>query len=443
MPVASKLIQKKVLAKRKKIHNKQIRAVKSVIDTKPPMSFYTRQVNAKKIKMREDRMEQIEKANSHLVEKMMEIMHSNGTIDTTVSHEVPVSLNLRTRVEERKKIERDNLVIMKRINAAKGSYSREFPEAHNPNRKLSPRLNDTDMNNNPHRPTQPSHSKPSRAASSPKSAYISRGGRKNLESLFSIGTKLGNLHVKMTVYDKMDGTVRITIYEPLSSKQYPIDLDEETVRGIMGDDGASLMTEKSMEAKKMWKNFADQLTLVPTEEDSSVFRLVVENYDEDDEYGNEPFEIVQGNFQFADPTFTPDPVSHDAAVAIQSKFRGGSSRKLVKELAEANEAASPQKKKKKRKGKKSPEKLAQEKAELEMLEVYEAQAVISKHIKGHLARKEVNKIKEEKKKEGEMEEGAIALQKIIRGRRASIDFQEMKETRQKVSTTDPYQNRIT
>ena len=190
---------------------------------------------------------------------------------------------------------------------------------------------------------------------------------------------------------------------------------------------------KSPEAKKLWKDFANLLTLVPCDEDRSVFRLVVENLnDDDDEYGNDPFEIVEGSFQFADPTDTPDPVGYDAAVKIQSKFRGGSDRKLVKDLAELKESHSPaakkMRKKRKKQQRKSPEKLAQEKAELEMVEVYEAQAVISKHIKGHLARKEVKLIKEQR--DEEFNQGAIALQKVVRRRNSLVVVEQKKEEKQ-------------
>ena len=39
----------------------------------------------------------------------------------------------------------------------------------------------------------------------------------------------------MNIYDKRDGNVRINIYEPLSSKQYPMDLDFDTMSLIVGE----------------------------------------------------------------------------------------------------------------------------------------------------------------------------------------------------------------
>ena len=176
-----------MLAKRKKMHNKQVGFVRAVIDTAPPKSFSVRPVNAKKIKMQEDRLAQIEKANSHLVDKMLEILHSSGTIDSHNEHGVPVSLNLRPRAEELKRIEKDNLMIMKRINAAKGSYSKEFPEdTLTPRVKKSPRAGVGSIskgrgnnNNDPSSPKRPMAVKPSGA-----SAYNSRSGRKTYQPLY-------------------------------------------------------------------------------------------------------------------------------------------------------------------------------------------------------------------------------------------------------------------
>ena len=88
---------------------------------------------------------------------------------------------------------------------------------------------------------------------SPTPGSRGRPKRQNFLPLFTIGTRLGELHVKMNIYDKRDGSVRINIYEPLSSKQYPMDLEAETMAAIVGKKYAGMMTEKTPEAKVMWK----------------------------------------------------------------------------------------------------------------------------------------------------------------------------------------------
>jgi len=318
----------------------------------------------------------ITQANNHLVERMMEIMHSNGTVDARLQQEAPaVSLNLRTRVGELRKIEKDNLVIMKRINAAKGSYSKEFPEA-----SISPRP-ETIANSNNKKPTAPNRPKPNNknSAFSPQTNNNNNNlkktsGRRQFPPLFTVGTKLGDIHVRMTIYDKLDGnTCKVIIYDPLSSKQYPIDMDYELVKSIVGTEGADMMHDKHQDAKKMWMYLADQLDLLPSLSEPGLFRLVVKGTadDNDDEYGGEPFEIVQGDFEFADPKVVHEPEKYDAARILQSKFRANSSRKLVQGLRDEKAGKDSPRRRKKKGKKRSPEKLAQEKAELEMLQVSE------------------------------------------------------------------------
>ncbi len=414
-PSSNKLIQKKVQKQRQQIHNRQIRAVKAVIDTSPPASFYSQHVNAKKIKMQEDRLEQIEKANNHLVDRMVEIAESSGTIDTHLSVDptlyVPVSLNMRKRIEEIEKIERENVVIMKRIAAAKGNYSREFPEASTPGRNAS----------KSRQPAPPA----SKTPRSPHGGNKMRRSGNNFIPLFTIGTKLGALHVKMNIYDKRDGKVRINIYEPLSSRQYPLDLSKDTMEKIVGFEGAELMTSKEVEAKTMWKYFASKLHLVPTSEDSSVYKLVV-----DKEEDQNPFEIVQTSFEFADPAKIDDPAKYDAALKIQSRFRGGSGRRLVNELNEKKKKAL-KKGSVKKSSKKSPERKAAEKAEITMIETYEAQAVIAKHFKGHQARKQVAALKESKGRERTLSDhGAVKIQSAFRGKKAKEVVMEKKKQKE-------------
>ncbi|GMH80434.1 hypothetical protein TrST_g12309 [Triparma strigata] len=427
MPVVNKIIQQKLLARQKRLDKKMVKAVKAVVDNKPPVGFYGHQFNAKKRMLQEDREYEIEKANTHLVDRMVNIAQSNGTIDSRLtidpSFHVPVSMNLRKRVDEIERIERENYLNKQRIAQVKGSYAQGAKKKKGGKGGKAPES----VNAKPTGPTRPS-------AMSPSPGPGSRGGgggrprRVNYTPLFTIGTRLGELHVKMNIYDKRDGSVRINIYEPLSSKQYPMDLDYDTMSLIVGPADAGLMTEKSADAKTMWKEFANKLTLKPIEGSPNTYELVVEN---DMEEG--AFPIVETQFEFADPTAVHNPDEHDAAGKIQARFRGSSARKLVdeekvrkKEMAKLGKGA-----KRKKGGKKSPEKRAAERAEIEMIKTYDAQAVIAKHMKGHLARKQVVVLKEERgRKRAESEDGATKIQSVFRAKKAEAEVQEKKEQKE-------------
>ena len=505
MPVVNTLIQDKIISRQKRIQRKHVKEVQSVIDTSTPASFYFHHTNAKKLKLAEDREEQIEKANSHLVEKMVEIAEGRGTVDSRLtvdpSFNIPVSLNIKKRIQEIERIGRENVRIKKRIDAAKGSYSKEFPEAHS--KKNVPRRKQQHLNRKGEKlhPKKPSAMSPS-----------ARGGRKRIANnflpLFTIGTKLGDLHVKMNIYDKRcvlmrgfdwivtvcrwygklyidvfcsffikllivphpafrtcwlhrslllsdppppcrDDTVRINIYEPLSSRQYPMDVDASIMTRIVGEEGAALMCQKTMEAKLMWKNFANQLSLRPVDgKASSVYKLVVDAVEGgpmesggDDENGmgsglngrrpRKSFEIVETEFEFADPTAIPEPDKHDAVVKIQSHFRQVSAQRLVKEM-ETLKDKQIRRTRRNRGGrggrKKSPEKKFAEKAEIEMIETYQAQSVIAKHMKGYLTRLETGRMKEEIRKERiKNETSATKIQSVMRKKKAAAVVKERKE----------------
>ena len=67
---------------------------------------------------------EIEKANTHLVDRMVNIAQSSGTIDSRLTIDptfhVPVSMNIRKRVEEIERIDRENYLFKQRIKQAKG-----------------------------------------------------------------------------------------------------------------------------------------------------------------------------------------------------------------------------------------------------------------------------------------------------------------------------------
>ncbi|GMI06906.1 hypothetical protein TrRE_jg4665, partial [Triparma retinervis] len=393
MPPANKLIQAKIESRNRRILKKRVQDAKGIVDVSAPESFRYARVNAKKVKIKEDRLHQIDVANTHLVDRMVSIAEGKGSVDSHLkldpSFSIPVSMNIKSRVKEVERIERENWIIKKRLDKVTGSYSREFPESKT---KGGPaRKNSKGGGQRPRGPSRPSAMSPT-----PR-------GRKRMANnflpLFTIGTRLGDLHVKMNIYDKRDGQVRIMIYEPLSSRQYPMDLNRDIMSRIVGEEGADLLTSKSAEAKLMWKNFASQLTLRPVSDDQPhVFKLVVDAPASGISDQGEAFQIVETEFEFADPTKKHEPQKHDAALMIQARFRGSSARKLVQEIEVRKTKQSGRKQKKKKAGSpkrkaKSPERRWSEKAEVEMIETYKAQSVIAKHVKGHLARKQTYEMK--------------------------------------------------
>eukprot|EP00520_Triparma_pacifica_P009586 CAMPEP_0118667690 /NCGR_PEP_ID=MMETSP0785-20121206/19931_1 /TAXON_ID=91992 /ORGANISM="Bolidomonas pacifica, Strain CCMP 1866" /LENGTH=746 /DNA_ID=CAMNT_0006562181 /DNA_START=43 /DNA_END=2280 /DNA_ORIENTATION=- len=423
MPPANKLIQAKIEARNRRILARRVKNVKGVVDVSVPDSFRYGRVNAKKIKIQEDRLHQIDVANTHLVDRMVSIAEGKGSVDSHLkldpSFSIPVSMNIKSRVKEVERIERENWIIKKRLDKVTGSYSREFPESKT---KAGGKKGDavqTNKGGQRMRPTRPSALSPS-----PR-------GRKRMANnflpLFTIGTRLGELHVKMNIYDKRDGTVRIMIYEPLSSRQYPMDLDKDKMCRIVGEEGADLLTSKTAEAKLMWKNFASHFTLRPvSDEQAHVFKLVVDSADSAvSEKG--AFQIVETEFEFADPTKAHEPHKHDAALKIQARFRGDSARRLAAELEVRKSKQTGRKRKKgspKQKRRKSPERKFAEKAEIEMIETYNAQSVIAKHVKGHLARKRTIEMKRERVASAE---SATVIQAAIRKKKARKIVREKKE----------------
>ena len=358
---------------------------------------------------------------------MVSIAEGKGSVDSHLkldpSFSIPVSMNIKSRVKEVERIERENWIIKKRLDKVTGSYSREFPESKT---KGGPaRKNSKGGGQRPRGPSRPSAMSPT-----PR-------GRKRMANnflpLFTIGTRLGDLHVKMNIYDKRDGQVRIMIYEPLSSRQYPMDLNRDIMSRIVGEEGADLLTSKSAEAKLMWKNFASQLTLRPVSDDQPhVFKLVVDAPASGISDQGEAFQIVETEFEFADPTKKHEPQKHDAALMIQARFRGSSARKLVQEIEVRKTKQSGRKQKKKKAGSpkrkaKSPERRWSEKAEVEMIETYKAQSVIAKHVKGHLARKQTYEMKRERVAS---EESATLIQAAIRKRKATQVVKQKKEQKE-------------
>jgi len=370
--------------------------------------------------MQEDRLHQIDVANTHLVDRMVSIAEGKGSLDSRLrldpSLSIPVSMNIKKRVEEVDRIARENWLIKKRLDKVTGSYSEEFPEG-----KTRAKKRNSQQDGERRKPSRPSAMSPT-----------PRGGRKRMANnflpLFTIGTRLGDLHVKMNIYDKRDGSVRIMIYEPLSSRQYPMDLDKDLMSRIVGEEGADLLTSKSPEAKLMWKNFASQLTLKPVADDQPhVFKLVVDTPHQDD---TDPFHIMETEFEFADPTKVHEPHKYDAAIKIQARFRGSSGRKLVAELEVRKRNQTGRKKKTKgspKNWKKTPEKKFAEKAEIEMIETYQAQSVIAKHVKGHLARKQTMEIKRARTAS---DQSATLIQAAIRKKKAKAIAKEKKEQKE-------------
>ena len=430
--------------------------------------------NEKKRKLEEDRRLEIEKANTHLVDRMVSIAQSSGTVDTRSdrnSSRLQEGFNEADRARRKKEKERltfENERFGRRLNNVKGSYSDVFPEG----AKKSQKVLRSDIFGGRHGAGAPTPSKPSgpTGAKSPRLVRTGPGVAKpQFVNLWTVGARLGKLHVKLSMsmpvkQGKSTGeNVRVVLYEPLSCATYPTDLTRTVLANVVGEHRSKLMHLKTDDAKKMWKGFASCLSLVQNDDKPNSYKLIVQSCMDDvggddnngmgfgslslgdeGEGGGGKFEIVETNFEFADPLVVHDPERIDAAVRIQSQFRKVSSTKAVgskrSELALVLQIASPKKKKLKyystKRGKKSPEKSV-DKSAVEMIETYNAQAVIAKHVKGlspsskPLKPSEAEKEEAEKAEKIRLDEGATVISSLFRKKQASVVVQKKKDQKKK------------
>ena len=374
----------------------------------PPPSV----VNKKKEKVAQDRLSAIAVANAHLVSRMVSISVSTGTVDTHLSYDpsfnVPKSLNFRERKEVGERIVRENEVIKRRIDKVGSCYGHTVPETSG-----SKKAN----KGNPRKPVKPKGLGPSSAGQSPRmkpkqDTDAANGG--NATNLFVMSTRLGPLHVRLTVSRlRGEGGFRLDIYEPLSSRSYPAVLPQEMVVGLVGENAYKTMRGGERESKEAWREFVGNMSLVLREGGASVYNLTFCRVAGDTQ-GVIP--VTETAFEFADPTQVNKPDEFDAASKLQAAFRGSSARLEVTKKKEGLK-----KKGKGRKGRgKSVEKRVAEAAEVRMIEAYDAQAIIAKHVKGKAVRKEMEKMKSTKERERVESEdlGATALQSMFRKKEA-------------------------
>lgn len=122
MPIGNKQCYARHVKANQDKHRRNLASMKCSIDNKPPQTFAHLQRNQKKEQMMEERYAEIERDNRLLLEKMSGIMRKNNMDMRNDSMQYGRSLGKDIRRKELKKISKENLEILRRIQNAEPTY---------------------------------------------------------------------------------------------------------------------------------------------------------------------------------------------------------------------------------------------------------------------------------------------------------------------------------
>ncbi|XP_039249530.2 annexin A6-like isoform X2 [Styela clava] len=121
-PVGSKLLQKKWNERQLKTHQTKIASMKADIDNKNPLVHSHLRLKLKKIQLEEESNATVQNENKVLVDRISRIMRERGRLDNWNEAYKPRSLNHRYRSTVATKIQGENNLLVKRLNAIKPLY---------------------------------------------------------------------------------------------------------------------------------------------------------------------------------------------------------------------------------------------------------------------------------------------------------------------------------
>jgi len=113
-------------------HKKRIQNIKSTVDTRPPppVSVLTKtgRSGSRQKRLRDERKTQIERDNMLLLKKMVHISETGGRVDNKNKNEFHKSLNGWKRRQELDRIERENISVLKRLALREPEYDHQLLE---------------------------------------------------------------------------------------------------------------------------------------------------------------------------------------------------------------------------------------------------------------------------------------------------------------------------
>lgn len=122
-PVSNKLVIQKSRDQSYNIHRDKLSNVKSTIDNKPPKVHSHLKNKAKKAQVEKERLEEIQRDNYKLLNKMSDIMQKNYLDNKNSSIQYAKSLNNEYRKRELMKITAENHAMLKRIQQKQPVYN--------------------------------------------------------------------------------------------------------------------------------------------------------------------------------------------------------------------------------------------------------------------------------------------------------------------------------
>ncbi|KAJ1568714.1 hypothetical protein HK096_005568, partial [Nowakowskiella sp. JEL0078] len=128
LPCSNLLLAQKWNSEAKQKHEKKIKNVKTYVDTKPPKTYKHLKVRLKKIQLEEDHLDQIEKNNTILLQRMARQMstpsgisnlNQNNHLKEDLHRIVP---NIHKKLETLEKIGAENQLLMQRVEDREPNY---------------------------------------------------------------------------------------------------------------------------------------------------------------------------------------------------------------------------------------------------------------------------------------------------------------------------------
>eukprot|EP01138_Halocafeteria_seosinensis_P008999 gb/GECG01009198.1/.p1 GENE.gb/GECG01009198.1/~~gb/GECG01009198.1/.p1 ORF type:complete len:269 (+),score=34.20 gb/GECG01009198.1/:1-807(+) len=122
-PKASKITYQRDVERNYELHRRRLQKIKPSVDNKPPKQCKHLRRNLKKEQMLEERYAKIEHENRVLLQKMSEIMQSDGLDNINEEQQYGHSMNRTQRKRELQKITRENQQILRRIQQTMPMYN--------------------------------------------------------------------------------------------------------------------------------------------------------------------------------------------------------------------------------------------------------------------------------------------------------------------------------
>jgi hypothetical protein len=116
-PTCNEFLQQKWDYLRYEDHRRKVHAAKPAVDNTKPHQYMHIHVKLKKVQKEEERLQEIEKGNRWLLERMARIMKTRGAIDNVNDYE-HLSLSRSSRQHELQRITVDNQHLLRRIQDA-------------------------------------------------------------------------------------------------------------------------------------------------------------------------------------------------------------------------------------------------------------------------------------------------------------------------------------